>query len=146
MTHTLTTPNDDKHKKHKKAIKAFEGAAWFKDEFGILKRGSKAPPRLPAEALFNLDGIASIKMIHNHHQNKRPGKGEIDRMHKTDRDSASQTSSLSLDVNELSEGSRSKAFSSDEEEASMARGGPPPWEGHSMQHQVEGDMIQSRGS
>ncbi len=37
-TRTLTTPVDEKHKK---VIKAFEGAAWFKDEFGLLNQGQK---------------------------------------------------------------------------------------------------------
>jgi len=39
-TRSLTTPSDEKHEK---AIKAFEGAAWFKDEFGFLKKGPKPP-------------------------------------------------------------------------------------------------------
>ncbi len=43
-TRTLTTPEDEKHEKE---IKAFEGAAWFKDEFGFLKKGAKSQPRPP---------------------------------------------------------------------------------------------------
>jgi hypothetical protein len=45
-THSLATPADEKHEK---AIKAFKGAAWFKDEFGIFKKGPKAPFQLPQE-------------------------------------------------------------------------------------------------
>ncbi len=49
VTQTLTTPADEKHEK---SIKAFEGAAWFKDEFGILKKGVKSTPRMPHEELL----------------------------------------------------------------------------------------------
>ncbi len=61
-TCSLTTPANEKHEK---AIKAFEAAAWFKDEFGILKKGPKTPSRLPQEELFNLDGVALVKTIHD---------------------------------------------------------------------------------
>jgi hypothetical protein len=43
-------------KKHERELRAFEGTAWFKDEFGFLKKGAKPQPRLPPEDLFNLDG------------------------------------------------------------------------------------------
>jgi hypothetical protein len=41
--------------------------AWFKDKFGFLKKGNKTQPRLPLEDLFNLDGTASVKKIHDRH-------------------------------------------------------------------------------
>jgi hypothetical protein len=62
-TRTLSTPVPDE--KHKKAIKAFEGTAWFKVEFGLLSKGKKVPISLPQEDFFNLDGTALIKTIHN---------------------------------------------------------------------------------
>jgi hypothetical protein len=43
VTRTLTTRADEKHEK---AVKAFEGAAWFKDEFGMLKRGGNGNNKL----------------------------------------------------------------------------------------------------
>ncbi len=52
-TRTLITPANEKHKKK---LKAFDGAAWFKDEFGFLKKGAESQPCLPPEELFNLDG------------------------------------------------------------------------------------------
>ncbi len=119
-TCTLTTPADEKHEQ---AIKAFEGAAWFKDEFGILKKGAKAPSRLPKEALFNLDGVASVKTIHDQHQKKGTGKGEIDLTNETDGDSASHTSSSSSNDGEPSVGSRSNASSSNGEATSATGSG-----------------------
>jgi hypothetical protein len=41
-TRTLTIVAN---KKHEEGLKAFEGVAWFKHEFGYLKKGSKAQPR-----------------------------------------------------------------------------------------------------
>jgi hypothetical protein len=119
-TRTLTTRADERHEK---AIKAFEGAAWFKDEFGMLKKGSKDSSRMPKEALFNLDGVASVKTIHDRHQKKETKKGEIDLTNETDGDSASQTSSSSSDDDESSERSRSNASSSGDGEESATSGG-----------------------
>jgi hypothetical protein len=59
-TRTLTTPEDEKHERE---IKAFEGAAWFKDEFGFLKRELSPSLARPPEELFNLDSSSSIKTI-----------------------------------------------------------------------------------
>ncbi len=42
-TRTITTVADIEHERE---LKAFEGAAWFKDEFGFLKKGNKTQPRL----------------------------------------------------------------------------------------------------
>ena len=120
-TRTLTTPADEKHEK---VIKAFEGAAWFKDEFGILKKGSKGPPRMPQEELFNLDGTASIKTIHDRHQkNVNKGKTEIDLTKDTEGDSASHSSSSSSDDNESSDKGSRSSNSSEEGEVTGATGG-----------------------
>ena len=88
----------------------------------MLKRGSKEMPRLPKEALFNLDGAASVKTIHNRHQKKETKKGEIDLTNDTDRDSASQPSSSSSDDDESSKGSRSNTSISGEEDESVTSG------------------------
>ncbi len=48
--------------------RAFEGASWFKDEFGLLAKGSKQKKYATPEALFNLDGGGSVKTTHNHHK------------------------------------------------------------------------------
>jgi hypothetical protein len=119
-TRTLTTRADERHEK---AIKAFKGAAWFKDKFGMLKKGSKDSSRMPKEALFNLDGVASVKTIHDRHQKKETKKGKIDLTNETDGDSASQISSLSSDDDESSERSRSNASSSGDGEESATSGG-----------------------
>jgi hypothetical protein len=120
-TCSLTTPADERHKK---AIKAFKGAAWFKDEFGFLKKGSKPPARLPQEELFNLDGTALVKTIHNRHQKKVATKrSETDLTHDTDGDSASQSSSSSLyDSESSNKGSHSSTSSSDGEETGATGG------------------------
>jgi hypothetical protein len=121
VTQTLTTPADEKHEK---SIKAFEGAAWFKDEFGILKKGVKGTPRMPQEELFNLDGTASIKTIHDRHEkNVNQDKDTIDLTEETLRDSASHSSSSSSDgFGSSDEGSRS-SNSSEEGEVTGATGG-----------------------
>jgi hypothetical protein len=114
--------------------KAFEGAAWFKDEFGLLLQTSPKQKRYTApEALFNLDESGSRKTIHDrhesHHNTNGPdasggtspwravlGKpnsavGMVDLTGST-RGFASQTSSSSEDDSSLSdEGSRFKASS-----------------------------------
>jgi hypothetical protein len=132
-TRTLTTRAD---KKLEKAVKAFEGAAWFKDEFGILKRGGNDLLRLPKEARFNLDGIASVKTIHDRHVNnitkkgemiltKKDNKGGIDLSNDTDGDSASQkisSSSSNSDDDEFSKRSCSDASSGSDGEESAASG------------------------
>jgi hypothetical protein len=49
--------------------KAFEGAAWFKDKFGLLAQNSRKQKRYTAsEALFNLDETGSRKTIHDRHE------------------------------------------------------------------------------
>jgi hypothetical protein len=121
-TFTLTTPADEKHKK---AIKAFEEAPWFKDKFGFLKKGFKPPAQIPQEELFNLNGIALVKTIHDWHQKKVATKrSEIDLAHDTDGDSAPQSSSSSTDGSESSNnGLRSSTSSNDGEEKGVTGGG-----------------------
>ena len=141
---TLTTPEEERKSK---AVKALESAAWFKDEFGLLKRGPKPMPAIPLEEQFNLDGSSSIKTIHDRHQPqpasilKNPTKTgqhtvakntsstEVD-LTKEDNsssgDSASQSSSSSDDEDDhssSSEGSRSTASSKADEEMGAAGGG-----------------------
>jgi hypothetical protein len=68
-TRTLTTPEEGRCKE---VTKAFEIAAWFWDEFGLLDQGKKKNSKYIApQALFNLDG-ASCKTIHDRHE--PPGK------------------------------------------------------------------------
>ena len=62
---TLTTPEDERKSR---AVKVLESAAWFKDEFGILKKGPKLMRAIPQEEQFNLGGSSSIKTIHDQHQ------------------------------------------------------------------------------
>jgi hypothetical protein len=126
-------------------IKTFEGAAWFKDEFGLLAKNPRNQKRYTApEALFNLDKAGLHKTIHDrheeHHNNNGPnasagtpprraaqGKtksavGMVDLTGST-RDSASQTSSSSSDDLSLSnEGSRLKA-SGDSTDSTSTTGG-----------------------
>ncbi len=134
-TRTLTTPED---KKHEREIKAFEGAAWFKDEFGFLIKGAKSQPCPPPKELFNLDSSSSIKTIHDCHQAPsilkkssvppaEGNKGEVDLTQEDDGDSASQTSSssssLDKDNNEANDRSCSKISTKDMEEEGAANGG-----------------------
>jgi hypothetical protein len=116
-TRTLTTVANEKHEE---GLKTFEGAAWFKDEFMYLKKGSKPQPRPPPEKLFNLNSSNSVKTIHDCHQTfilkkdsippTKGNEGEIDLTHEeTDRYSASQSSLSSplKDGNAMDKGSRS---------------------------------------
>jgi hypothetical protein len=126
--------------------KAFKGAAWFKDEFGLLAQNSRNQKRYTApEALFNLDELGLRKTIHdrheNHHNNNGPdasagtpprravqGKtnsaiGMVDLTGST-RGSASQTSSSSKDDMSLSnKGLRFKASSNSKDGTSTAGSG-----------------------
>ncbi len=134
-TRTFTTPED---KKHEREIKAFKGAAWFKDEFGFQKKGAKSQPCPPPEELFNLDSSSLIKMIHNRHQAPsilkkssippaERNNGEVDLTQEDGGDSASQTSSssssLDKDNDEANDWSRSKTSTKDMEEEGAADGG-----------------------
>jgi hypothetical protein len=62
---TLTTLTEERQEK---AAKDLESAAWFKDEFGLLKKGPKAQPHVPPEEQFNLYGTSWVKTIHDRHQ------------------------------------------------------------------------------
>ncbi len=127
-------------------IKALEGVAWFKDEFGLLAKNPRNQKRYTApEALFNLNKAGSRKTIHDrheeHHNNNGPdasagspprraaqGKtksavGMVDLTGST-RDSASQTSSSSSDDLSLSdEGLHLKASSDSTDGTSVTGGG-----------------------
>jgi hypothetical protein len=63
----VLTPEDELARVEKTRL--FEGDAWFKDKFGLLRRNKKNQRKYTApEALFNLDDAGSFKTIHNHHQ------------------------------------------------------------------------------
>jgi hypothetical protein len=51
--------------RQEKTAKDLESAAWFKDEFGFLKKGPKAQPCIPPEEQFNLDGTSLMKTTHD---------------------------------------------------------------------------------
>jgi hypothetical protein len=79
---------------------------------------------MPQEELFNLDGTASIKTIHDRHQkNVNKGKTEIDLTKDTEGDSASHSSSSSSDDNESSDNGSRSSNSSEEGEVTGATGG-----------------------
>ena len=127
-------------------INTFEGAAWFKDKFGLLAKNPRNQKRHTApEALFNLDKAGLHKTIHDrheeHHNNNGPnasagtpprraaqGKtksadGMVDLTGST-RDSAFQMSSSSLDDSSSSnEGSRLQTSGNSTDGTSMASGG-----------------------
>ena len=137
---SLTTPEEERKVK---AVKPLETAAWFRDEFGLLKKGPKSRIPLPIEEQFNLDSSSSIKTIHDRHQPppasilKKPTTNNItstndavdlskDDDSNSNRDSASQTSSSSDegdDDGSGDEGSRSKASDDDDEVMSATDGG-----------------------
>jgi hypothetical protein len=62
---TLTTEDEMNHEEE---TRVFERASWFKDEFGLLAKGSKQKKYATPEALFNLDGGGSVKTIHDRHK------------------------------------------------------------------------------
>jgi hypothetical protein len=140
---TITTPEEERKSK---AVKALESAAWFKDEFGLLKKGPKPMIAIPQEEQFNLDGTSSIKTIHDRHQQKPESilkstkngqksdtankssevdlsKEESDEDSNSTEDSASHTSSSSVEEEDESsddEESRSKTSNKNDEEMSAA--------------------------
>jgi hypothetical protein len=134
-TRTLTTEDEwDQAEK----TKGFEGAAWFKDKFGLLGQKARNQKRYTApEALFNLEDAGSRKTIHYHH--RAPQGGMTDKVGTPPRKarkavmdlttsaggSASHTSSSSMEeLSSSNEGSRSKAFSNEGEDSlSVARSG-----------------------
>jgi hypothetical protein len=139
VSRTLTTPEEELKSK---AVKALESAAWFKDEFGILKKGPKQMQAIPQEEQFNLGGSVSIKTIHDRHQQQPTSilrntktvtqpdtttkEAEIDLTkdgsNSFSRDSASQTSDED-DPSSGDEGSRSRTSDSEDEEMSATGGG-----------------------
>ncbi len=116
--------------------KAFEGAAWFKDKFGLLGQKARNQKRYTAPAaLFNLEDAGSRKTIHDRH--RAPQGGMTDQVRTPPRKarkavvdlttstggSASHTSSSSLEeLSSSDEGSRSKAFSNEGEDSLSAAG------------------------
>ena len=137
---SLTTPEEERKEK---AVKPLESAAWFKDEFGLLKKGPKPRIPLPIDEQFNLDGTSSIKTIHDRHLpqpasvlknptiNHTTSKTDAVDLSKNDEsdssgDSASQTSSSSDEGDGDSsgdKGSRSNASDKENEEMSAADSG-----------------------
>ncbi len=121
-------------------IKAFEGAAWFKDEFGLLEQKARNQKRYAApEVLFNLNDAGLRKTIHDHQRAPQESEGttyQVGTPPKKARkalvnlttakgDSASHESSSSLeDLSSSNEGPRFKASSGEGEDSlGMADGG-----------------------
>jgi hypothetical protein len=119
--------------------KAFEGATWFRDEFGLLGQKARNNRYAAPEALFYLDDAGSRKIIHDCHWAPQKSEGTTDLVGNplkkarkalvdlttTKGDPASYTSSSSLeDLSSSDKGSCSKASSSEEENSlSVAEGG-----------------------
>ena len=122
-TRTLTT-DDDKVQAAKDM--AFEGAAWFKDEFGLLGHNAarNATRFVAPEALFNLDDAGSRKTIHDRHKTRIDTAKKVLDLTGNERDSASHTSSGSdKGSNSSDEGSRSTKSSKSEEDDVMSATG-----------------------
>jgi hypothetical protein len=135
-TRTLTTEDElDQVEK----IKAFEGAVYFKDEFGLLGQKARNQKRYAApEALFNLDDAGLRKAIHDHHQAPQESEGTTYQVGTPSKkackalvdlttakgDSASHKSLSSLeDLSSSGEGPRFKASSGKGEDSSGAADG-----------------------
>jgi hypothetical protein len=134
-TRTLTTAEESMRKEK---TKAFENAAWFKDEFGLLgQRGRNQKQYTAPEVLFDLADEGSRKTIHDRHREtttntrkddvgtpprlSRKG-GEVD-LTTSDGDSTSHTSSASSeDLRSSDEGSHSNASSDGEGDDTGAAG------------------------
>ena len=122
-TRTLTTDEDNIQ-----AVKdmAFEGAAWFKDEFGLLGRNAARNVTRFAvpEALFNLDDAGSRKTIHDRHKTRIESAKKVLDLTGNERESASHTSSSSDESsNSSNEGLRSTKSSKNEEDDIMSATG-----------------------
>jgi hypothetical protein len=142
-TKMLTTAEEESNTEKSKA---FKGAAWFRDEFGLLAKNQYNKTKYTApEALFNLDDTGLRKTIHNHHGGHRnhddanvsagtpprgtakgPTKGTsglVD-LTKCTGESASHTSSSSLDDLGLSDkGPHSKSSEENTEALGATNGG-----------------------
>ena len=134
---TLTTADDEIQAE--KAM-AFDGAAWFKDKFGLLGKNSikNSTHYAALEALFNLDDAGPRKTINDCHKKVQTKEGataavgtpprsgtkmQLVDMTTTDGDFASHTSSSSNKGTNLSnKGSRSKSSGSDEDDSMSAAG------------------------
>ena len=122
-TRTLTT---DDNKVQAAKDMAFEGAAWFKDEFGLLGHNAarNATRFVAPEALFNLDDAGSRKTIHDRHKTRIDTAKKVLDLTGNERDSASHTSSGSDEgSNSSDEGSRSTKSSKSEEDDVMSATG-----------------------
>jgi hypothetical protein len=124
-TKTLTTEED---KVQAAKDMAFEGAAWFKDEFGLLgHNAARNATRFAApEALFNLDDAGSRKTIHDRHKPRIESAKKVLDLTGNKRDSASHTSSSSNSgesLNSSDEGSRSKSSKTEEDDMSATGSG-----------------------
>ena len=137
-TKTLTTAEDSIEAEK---AKAFEGAAWFRDEFGLLgKNATRNQSRyVPPEALFDLDDSGSRMTIHDRHKKVQieesanvllgtpPRKGKkksVVDMTSDDEDSASSKSSSSEESSNYGdERSCSQASSSGDGSTSATEGG-----------------------
>lgn len=137
-TKTLTTAEDSIQAER---AKDFEGAAWFRDEFGLLgKNSARNQTRFAApEALFDLDDVGSRKTIHDRHKKvqiaegadtvmgtpprKNNARSMVD-MTGDDEDSASSTSSGSEGTTGSGDNrSRSQATSSEDGSIMSVTGG-----------------------
>jgi hypothetical protein len=135
-TRTLTTKDElDQVEK----IKAFEGAAWFKDEFGLLGQKAFNQKRYAAPGvLFDIDDAGLRKTIHDRHWAPQESEGMTYQVGTPPKkackvlvnlttakgDSASHESLSSLEDLSLSnEGPRFKASSGKGEDSSGAANG-----------------------
>ena len=137
-TKTLTMAEDNIEVEK---AKDFEGAAWFRDEFGLLgKNASRNEARyVPPEALFNLDDAGSRKTIHDRHKKvhieesanifvgtppRQVKKKSVVDMTGDEEDSASSKSSDSeKSLSSSDERSRFQASSNEDDSAMSVTGG-----------------------
>ena len=137
-TNTLTTVKDSIESKK---AKAFEGAAWFRDEFGLLRKNATRNQTCytAPKTLFDLDNVGLRKTIHDRHRKvqieesantvlgtpprKETAKSGVD-MTGNKEDSASSTSSSSGEsASSSNERLRSHASSSMDGSTSATKGG-----------------------
>ncbi len=62
---TMTTKKDSELNGK---LKAFKGASWVKDEFGLLNKANRKSDHAAPKALYNLNGGGSYKTIHDCHK------------------------------------------------------------------------------
>jgi hypothetical protein len=132
-TRTLTT-EDEQDQAEK--TKASEGAAWFKDKFGLLGQKARNQKRYTApEVLFNLEDAGSRKTIHDRHRAPQGGtthqvgtsprkarKAVVDLTTSTGGSTSHMSSSSLEELSSSNKGSHSKAFSNEGKDSSSAAG------------------------